>query len=257
MKPAIKSVPADFRDYQLQFARHLRAPDVQAPPVGVPAGRMRVYAELVFNNLESTLAACYPVCRKVLGLRRWRSLVRQFIVQHRCSTPLFRQIPEEFLHYLEAAAAHEIQLPPYLYSLAHYEWMELALALADVEDDAVEQGDLMAGVPMLVPALVLLSYPYPVHRISPRCKPAQPSPFPVHLLVFRDADGVVRFIELNAVSARLLHLLQDGELSGADAVMRIADELTHLERASVLRHGREILLDLGRQGAIAGVRRTA
>lgn len=254
MKRAAKSVPADYRDYQLQFARHLRAPEVQAPPAGVPARRMQVYARLVFNNLESTLAACYPVCKKVLGQRRWRSLVRQFMAQHRCSTPLFRQIPEEFLRYLEAAGAHELRLPPYLYSLAHYEWIELALALADVEDEAVAQGDLMAGVPALVAALALLSYPYPVHRISPRCKPAQALPAPVHLLVFRDAAGVVHFIELNAVSAHLLQLLQQGTLRGAEALQRLADEWPQLERAAVLRHGCDILLELSRQGAIAGVR---
>lgn len=254
MDPAAESTPADFRAYQLQFARHLRAPEVQAPPAGVPAKRMQVYVGLVFSNLEGTLAACYPVCKQVLGLRRWRSLVRQFIAQHRCSTPLFRQIPEEFLRYLEMDGAHE--LPPYLYSLAHYEWIELALALAEVDEfEGLEQGDLMAGVPMLVPALALLSYPYPVHRISPRCKPAQALPVPVHLLVFRDADCNVRFIELNAVSARLLQLLQQGCLCGSDALQRIADEWPHLERAVVLRHGRDILLDLHRQGAIAGVRR--
>jgi hypothetical protein len=254
MKPAAASAPADFRAYQLQFARHLRAPEVEAPPAGVAAKRMQVYAELVFNNLESTLAACYPVCKKVLGLRRWRSLLRQFMAQHRCRTPLFRQIPEEFLHYLEAAGAHALRLPPYLYCLAHYEWIELALALAEVEDEAVAQGDLMTGVPALVAALALLSYPYPVHRISPRCKPAQAFPAPVHLLVFRDAAGVVHFIELNDVSARLLQLLQLATLRGAEALQRLADEWPQLERAAVLRHGRELLHELSRQGAIAGVR---
>lgn len=254
MKPAAASAPADFQAYQLQFARYLRASKRQVLPAGVPARRMQVYADLVFNNLESTLAACYPVCKQVLGLRRWRSLVRQFMAQHRCSTPLFRQIPEEFLRYLETAEAHALRLPPYLYCLAHYEWIELALALADVEDEAVAQGDLMAGVPALVSALALLSYPYPVHRISPRCKPAQALPAPVHLLVFRDAAGVVRFIELNAVSARLLQLLQQGTLRGAEALQRLADEWPPLEPAAVMQHGRELLRELSRQGAIAGVR---
>lgn len=244
---------AGFQEYQRQFARHLRAPRQHAPPPGVAAGRMRVYAELVFGNLEGTLAACFPVCKQMLGPRRWPRLVRQFIGRHRCATPLFRQIPEEFLRFLQSDAVHDARLPPYLYSLAHYEWIELALALADVEEAPTLPGDLLSGVPALAPALALLSYPYAVQRISPRYRPRRPLPEPVRLLVFRDGSGEVRFVELNAVSLCLLDLLQQGEASGADVIARVADRLPQLPRAEVLQHGRELLRELQRLGVIVGV----
>lgn len=238
---------AGFLQYQRQFASHLRAPKAHAPPPGVAAGRMRVYTELVFNTQESTLAACYPVCKKVLGQRRWRRLVRDFIAQHRATTPLFRQIPEEFLRFLEAQPQ---PLLPYLVSLAHYEWIELALSLVDVEEPPPLRGDLLSGVPLLAPALALLHYPYPVQRISPRWRPRRPSP--VHLLVFRDRAGQVCFIELNALSAQLVDLLQAGELSGLQAIQRIADAAPTGMRAGVQRHGCALLAELHQLGAIVG-----
>jgi hypothetical protein len=48
----------------------------------------------------------------VLGVRRWTRLVRAFFAQHRCATPWFCQIPEEFLRWLETAQPQG--LPPFL-----------------------------------------------------------------------------------------------------------------------------------------------
>lgn len=252
-----ETLPA-FQAYQLQFARHVRDPDTHGLPSGVPANRMRVYADIVFTNIEGTLAACYPVCKKVLGAEHWRTLVRTFFASHRCTTPLFRQIPEEFLRYLENTDGDNALLPPYLYSLAHYEWIELALSVSEVEaPQAIDPlGDLMTGIPALTPVLALLSYPYAVHMISPRLKPLQPSPTPIHLLVFRDGEGDVRFVELNAVSVRLLNTLQAGALTGMQAINLIASELPHLDQKVVLQHGHELLAELHRQGAVVGVQRS-
>ena len=56
-----------FQRYQLAFTGHIRNPQLNKRPRGVEARRMKVYNELVFNNLESFLLACFPVLRKVLG----------------------------------------------------------------------------------------------------------------------------------------------------------------------------------------------
>ncbi|HZV99488.1 MAG TPA: hypothetical protein VFF74_10910, partial [Methylophilaceae bacterium] len=154
-------------------------------------------------------------------------------------------------------------LPPYLKSLTHYEWIELALAVVDISIDlqtVKPAGDLLQGKPVLAPALALLSYDYAVQLISPRFKPLEPLAQPVHLLVFRDTEDNVRFIELNSITARLLHLLQEEDTTGLAALEKIAAELTHLEPhpklQAVIEFGRAILDDLRQQGAILGVRDT-
>lgn len=243
-----------FRQYQLQFSGHIRNPQENRRPAGVAAKRMQVYTELVFNNLESSLAACFPVAKKVLGMRAWKKLVRMFLMQHQSRSPIFRKIPEEFLSFLQAAE----DLPPYLYSLAHYEWVELAISAQDTDVNMQQvdtTGDLLDAAAVFAPALALLSYDYLVHRISPRSRPAQPLVQPVHLLVFRDIDDNVRFIELNPVTARLVDMLKAGTMTCRQALEQVAIELNHPDPRTIVGFGLDILANLKQQGVILGGRR--
>jgi hypothetical protein len=244
-----------FQQYQAEFTGHIRNPKSAARPKGVPARRMKVYTEIVFNNMEGTLATCFPVSKKVLGVRRWMRLVRDFMAQHSCATPWFRQIPEELLHWLGTARSCNQDLPGFIYSLAHYEWIELAIAVSDATLDTrtlLPDGNLLSGHPALAPALVLLEYAYPVHRISPKFRPLHPWTEPIHLLVFRNQADEVGFIEVNSVSARLIGLLQSANLTGQQTLEKIAAEMQHPNTQAILQFGAELLDDLKRQGVIWG-----
>jgi len=242
----------DFQRYQKAFCAHARSPSLNPRPAGVSAKRIGVYAQLLFNNMESTLSGCFPVCKKVLGVRKWNRLVRDFFAGHRCATPLFRQIPEEFLQWLQHTKPAGV--PPFMPQLAHYEWAELAVAVADTSMPAgwSAGGDMLEGKPVLTPALMLLRYDWPVQRISPRFKPIQPLTEPICLLVFRDAADEVRFIELNPVSARLVELLQEGNRTGREALMSIAQALRHPDAEQVVTFGAQVLADLNALDAILG-----
>ena len=96
---------------------------------------MKVYNELLYNNLEGFLLACFPVLRKVLGKRKWTLLVRDFFTVHRCQTPFFRQIPDEFIDYLKNERGDRAEDPGFLQDLAHYEWVELTLSVSSKEID--------------------------------------------------------------------------------------------------------------------------
>lgn len=250
-----------FQQYQLEFAGHIRNPQVVAKPYRASTRGMRVYRQIVFNNLESTLAGCFPVCKATLGIRLWKKLVRGFFIHHQSHSPLFRQIPEEFLSYLGQLdrLAEMPSLPTFLRSLAHYEWVELAVSVADVRDDLTDidpHGDLISGTPVLTASLALLTYDYAVQHISPRYKPKEPLPQAVHLLVFRNADDQVKFIELNVATARLLGLLQSAEMNGLEVLQTITVEMNSADEHTFLAFGREILVDLKQQGVILGVKST-
>lgn len=237
-----------FQCFQHEFGRHLRDPRRAPRPTGVPARRAGIYAELMFNNLTGFLDACYPVMRAVLGERRWRRLQRAFFREARCSTPWFREIPHEFLAWLPADAG-----PAWLGELARHEWVELALDVMDVAPSAHHpDGDLLAGIPVLAPALMNLAYAWPVQRIGPHYRPRKPKP--THLLAFRDAGDVVRFVELTPVSARLVALLAGGVLSGRAACLRVAREIEHPVPDAVVAHGAALLDELRAAGAILGTR---
>lgn len=248
------SARPEFQRYQFEFTAHLRDPRAHPRPAGVEARRMKIYAELLFNNVENFLLTCFPVLRAMLGARRWRRLVRAFFSTHRSHTPYFRQIPDEFVQFLQNEWTPPADCPPWLLALAHYEWIELVLSVSNKTGDVPVEpaGDLLDGRPVLNPVLANLRYDWPVHRIAPRrrVKPAE-----THLLVFRDAADEVRFSEINAFTARLLALLEPGTLSGRAALQQVAAESRHPDPALVVRAGAELLADLGRRGALLGVRR--
>jgi len=252
------SKPSDlplFQQYQFAFTGHIRNPKASPRPPGVPERRMRVYNELLFNNLESFLLACFPVLRKVLGKRKWTKLVRDFFTVHRCRTPFFRQIPDEFIHYLQHERGNLPEDPPFLFDLAHYEWIELVLSVSNKEiplERIDPNGDLLATCPAINPILALQSYAYPVHRIGPRFKPTADQQETTHFAIFRNLNDEVKFVLLNPVSLRLISLLQSTKLTGRDALMQIAAELKYPDPAPVLEGGAAILRSLRDSEAILG-----
>jgi len=255
--PSTAKLPA-FQAFQFAFARHIRNPKAHPRPAGVSAQRMGVYNELLYNNLEGFLLTCFPVLRQVLGARKWGKLVRDFFTEHRCHTPFFRQIPDEFIQYLQSGRGLREIDPPYLQELAHYEWIELVLGISNKETPLHQidtDGDLAVGYPALNPVLALLQYQYPVQRIGPKFKPLAPPPQPTYLLVFRNPEYQVEFIELNPVAARLVDLLQHsapGDSASAPLLQQIAQELNHPEPQVVVQGGLDILRELHAAGAILG-----
>lgn len=258
MTSTTDKLPA-FQQYQLEFAGHIRDPRHSPRPRRVSASRMRVYTEIVFNNLEASLATCFPVCKAVLGKRAWHKLIRGLFVHHQSHSPLFRQIPEEFLAYLEQAQAFDDvpQLPCYLNSLAQYEWIELAVSAAESSIDMSKvnaEGDLLLDVVILAPTLRLLAYAYPVHQISPKNKPIAALDEPVYLAVYRDVNDEVRFVEINQLTYRLLSLLQQTADSGQAVLRSIGEEMQYTQPEKLIEFGLPILQALKAQQLILGTR---
>jgi uncharacterized protein len=241
---------SDFQHFQRAFADHVRDPQHAPRPAGVPARRMAVYNELLFNNISGFVDNCFPVSRAILGDKRWRRLIRTFYRDWPLHTPWFREIPREFVRYLAAGDIRQ-PLPNWLPELAHYEWAELA---ADIMEAPIPThdpaGDLLANPVALNPALLNLAYAWPVHRIGPDYRPRMAQP--TYLAVYRDADDTVQFSQINAVTGRLLTLLGAGPTTGEAAIRQIAAELQHPAPEQLLAHGAALLDDLRQQGIVLG-----
>lgn len=247
--------------FQRTFAAHLRDPDANPPPAGVDAERAGVYVGLLFNNVEDFLSGCFPVIRRILDDAQWNALVRQFYAQHACQSPYFREIPAEFVEWLTSATLSDRSATlseqwPFLLELAHYEWVEVPLSLDDTAIDwgSIDpEGDLLAGKPVLNPVMLLQSYQYPVHLISPDYLPTVPEP--THLVLLRDQDGKIQFVTLNAPTARLVQLLQEGWETRA-AISRLAEEMQHPDPEQVMQFGQQIIQQLKTQFVVLGASRS-
>lgn len=238
-----------FQQFQHALAQHLRDPHHTRRPPGVPQRRMAVYTELVFNNLCGFVDSCFPVCRQLLREARWRRLCRTFVRDWPLHTPWFREIPREFVRYVREGSMAQ-PLPRWFADLAHYEWAELAVDVMAVTLPVHDpQGDMMHEPVLLNPARVDVASPWPVHRIGPAWQPRQPEP--AFLVVFRDAQHAVQFTEINAVTARVLTLLDNG-LSGQQVFAQLAQEMTHPDPEALQGFGQQLLHSLRQQGVLLG-----
>ena len=118
-----------LRKAQLEMAGFLRDPAGSHPPEGIEARRLQVYRDLVYRNIEGFISSAFPVLRSLYSDDDWEGLVREFIQTHRCETPLFLRISEEFLAFLSALDPQRLR--PFEAELAHYEWLELAVDVAE------------------------------------------------------------------------------------------------------------------------------
>lgn len=246
-----------FQKLQYAFAAYIR--DAYNPaPTGIEPHRMAIYRRLFYNNVQSLLANTYPVLHQILPIEQWHKLIRAYFAQHQATTPMFPQMPQEFLYYLENEREIQPEDPPFLYELAHYEWVELALFIDNREIELTgidSQGDLLRGCPVLSPLAWPFVYQFPVHKVGPNYQPQEPPAEPTYLLVYRSKDDKVGFIKLNLVSAYLLQALRDTPHTGQQILTEIATLLNHPNPQKVIQGGLEILQEWLKRDIVLGVRR--
>jgi hypothetical protein len=242
-----------FAELERAFTAHLRDPAACPPPPGVAPARLAVYRELVLANVERAMAAAFPVVRRVLPEARWRALLDDFLAHHRAHA-LHPRMPAEFLRYLAGCPAD----PPFLQELADYEWLE-AEALLDPQElmaiAAPGDADPLEGHAVPNPTLRPRAYRYPVHRIGPAFTPQAPPAETTYLVVLRRRDDRAAFVQLNAVSGRLLELIltRGHEPLGA-LLATIAAELGRDPPDGVMEAGRAMIGTFMEQQILLGVR---
>ncbi len=248
-------LPDKMGRLQKQFAAHIRDPEQQAAPDAIEDRRMAIYRELFYNNIEGFIANSFPVIRKLFADEQWHQLIRRFFRDYRCHTPLFPEIPREFIRFLEQENPCEDK--PFLTELAHYEWVEMALELDDSAIDSNikidPHGDLLENKPILSAQAWLLRYKWPVHRISPDFQPQELPEHAIFILVNRNQDDRVEFTHLNQVSARLIELLSEKQFcSGSACLEQISLELGRENDPLILQTGMELLQSFRTQEIIVG-----
>lgn len=241
----------------------MRDPKHCPAPTGIEDRRMAIYRDLIFNNIEGFLSSGFPIVRELHSDEEWQTLVRDFIIQHQSHTPYFLQISQEFLTYLQNRPLPEDK--PFLVELAHYEWVELAL---DVSSETIPSEnkpcDLLEQTPRISPLAWNLSYQFPVHRISREFQPIETPDSPTFLVVYRNRKDEIGFMESNAATSRLLHLLETGEsdnantdpnantntdpnaaaMTGQQVLETLAQEMAAPDTNAIVRFGLDILKKL-------------
>ena len=243
----------DFLRHQRQFAARVRNPAAHPVPEDVPPSRMRVYEDLIRNNVERFIAGAFPKAKQLLGDRHWDVLARAFLERHGSESPYFRDIGQEFMAFLQSDAAPE-DVPEFLVELCHYERVPTALRRAEAPaptEPIDPEGDLLAHPIAVSPLAWPLSYRYPVHQIRADSRADDVQPNPTWLIAWRRADDSVGFMASNALTHRLLELLRDGT-TGQQTLDQLADEFPSAEPARIHQEGAAILTRLRDAGVLLG-----
>ena len=208
---------AEFNNLQDEFTQAIRSEKFQHLS-GVEDRRLNIYRELFYNNIESFISGTFPILKECTPLDKWHKIVRRFFIEHESKSPYFLEISEEFLNYLSADTQNTLELPAYAYALAHWEWMELfADAYVAKQASHFSEIDLQNDILTTVECAWLQAYEYAVHKIE-----AQQSiePAPTFLLIYRDANEEVGFIELNPLSYLLFEALQTNTQSNIEQIVQ-------------------------------------
>jgi hypothetical protein len=131
--------------------------------------------------------------------------------------------------------------------LAHYEWVEMALSISKETLPADHQSldNFLSGRLRLSPLAWTLAYQYPVQKISPDFLPQSAPEQATFLIVYRNRDDEVNFIEITPISYRLLQIIQEHEdIPVEDYLKQVAEESNHPNPEMILAGGLQILKEL-------------
>ena len=243
-----------FKDLQLEFSSYIRDPKANPLPAGVKKQRMAMYRELFFNNINSFLISNFPVLHEILDTKHWQALAQDFFARHPCKTPYFSEIPEEFLIYLQEERNSNNDDPPFMLELAHYEWVEMAISIA--KQQAPEISTTLLDSPLdqeiaLSPLAWPLVYRYPVQKMSPQFQPEQPPQQPTYLVVYRNKDDAVIFIEITPLTFRLLQIIEENEtLSVLSCIDQITTECPSPDSETIKEGAVQIIKEMADRGIL-------
>ncbi|WP_394131021.1 DUF2063 domain-containing protein [Shewanella maritima] len=207
----------DFIVQQQIFMDYIKNP--QNPlPEGIEPRRMRIYRELFFNNIDGFVSNAFPVLKSLYSDDDWQRLVQKFFEQHHCQTPIFIEIAGEFLQFLQQQYQPSDTDPVFMLELAHYEHLELLVAIAKQPD--TEKSLASIGVTnnklYISSAAKVAQYQFDVQHISVDYQPVEPPEQPQFFCVYRDEQEEVAFLQLNPLSAQVMAYIDSCADNGAD-----------------------------------------
>lgn len=248
----------EFQRQQYAFTAHLRDPEQAKAPSAIEDRRMAIYRELLFNNVREFIDDGFPVLKSLYTDTQWERLARSFFANYRAQSPYFVDISKGFVDYLQQGYTLADDDYPFLAELAHYEWVELALLTSDEEvdmDGIDRRGSLLEQTPVLSPLAHCLAYQWPVHTIQAAQIPTSALEQPVFIIVYRNQDEDVKFIEANPVTAHLFELLNNEPSQNGQTLLEgIAEQLQHPDPAIVIQGGLQTLTRWHHLGVVLGVR---
>ena len=264
--PSDDAIVADPRAWLEQAG--LTGPDLEAM-AAVPAKRLLVYRGLVRRGLRGAIRVEIPRTAARLG-GAFDAYIAGFLEEELPRSHYLRDVAFEFVTWAAPRWNDDPAVPDYLADLARHELVAFVAACAeDARDgdgdgarvdraDAVHEAGAAADELSLDRgarfdrSVTLVRYEHAVHRLQAdegaRDVPARE---PTTLLVYRDAEHDIRYLELTPLAAAILDHLQGGATLQRAVVDACAAVGLPVDGA-VLESTAALLSDLADRGALLG-----
>ncbi len=247
-----------------EFTRDLRAflessgldpSDVEAV-VSAPR-RLGLYRRLIQNNLTGVTEKMLPRTRARLNAHggAFDASFASYLSLRGPRTHYLRDVPREFLEWVEPRWKEERDVPPWATDLARHELVEFEVAAARERDETPSLAEVALTRPLILAEPIrLMRYAFAVHELPADVDDrTEPVARPTTLLVHRDAEHVVRFLDLSPLAAAIVARLLEGDALG-DAVTGACAEVATVTSEDVVANVARLLADLGERGILLGAR---
>ncbi len=216
----------------------------------------QIYADLVFQSFERSLRNALPLTRRALSEEEWLQLIADYLLIHPSSSPKLWRLPLELYRFVLTNKRKRGWWRPYLVDLVLFEWS--LIEIDRMEDRPIPlhslDGDLLRDPLLLNPHASLLTFSYPVFRGLP---PEGSVARSYYLLIYRRPETFeVEIIELSALFAKVILLLQKRPLSGQKALNMASSEFSGLDQRELALRGGELLSKLLEKRALLGFANT-
>lgn len=216
--------------------------------------RLTIYRRLVRNSLEGVTYRLLPRTRARMG-EAFDESFALFLEERAPRTHYLKDVPSEFLSWVQERWARDARVSPYLLDLARYELAHFEIGAMprvgeprDLADVALDRPLAFSSVARLmrVSTAVQLLGEDPEDRAEPEARACA-------LLLYRDDAHAVRVLELGSLAYEALALMFDGAPLGE--AVRGASTATKIELTDdLLAQFATLLADLGERGVLLGAR---
>jgi hypothetical protein len=173
--------------------------------------RLRIYADAYRLRLVEVLGNDFPMTRDAVGEDAFTGFAERYLQAHPSTQPSVRHLGSAFADWL----ATQAEAPPGLHELARFEWLQAA-AFDAPDAPSLDVADIAALAPESWPSLRLQLHPcvrlLDTERlaIDEGALTLADGDSPVRWLLWRDADGDVRWRSLEVDEADALQAIHNG-----------------------------------------------
>lgn len=243
------------RTIQLELVEYCRMNN-DGDILGTRHDRLHNYRRLIYTIYWEALADAYPIAKSILTDENWNTLVDDFISNNPCQEPQLFRMPFALIDFVVKNNYSEKLNLPYIVDLLRFEWIEIEVhAMKDVPEVALKKDiNDLTGYLIFNPYMRLIQLNYAIHKLKTDDITTLNGTY--HLLVYRQENGTVQYLELNSFTASLVEqlCLNSAELTFEEILDAMFASLDHGSLKAIYREAKKFSSSLHEMGIILGMR---